>query len=167
MSSSTCLDGSRRARWFARASAFALFCGAGAWDEIGAQGRDPQMPWTPAAGSPTRRGILAAVRQHVGTTATFKVAHLVVMGDYAFVRAGEVVRDGDDLQETDLFIEALLQRRNPRAAQWRAVELWNLSTESGTEHDAFLQRVHRKVRDGVIPAALLPDDLRPPGPPGM
>lgn len=111
-----------------------------------------------------RRAILDAVRRSAGTRATFNVAHLMISGDHAFVRAGEVVRDGDALQEIDLFVEALLRRTRPKANRWRAIALWNLGTERGTEHDAFVRLVRRHLRDGTIPVDLLPEDLRPPGP---
>lgn len=115
----------------------------------------------PAAGTAARKGVLDAVRRHLRTAALFKVAHLAVSGPYAFVRAGEVVPDGESLQETDLFVEAMLVRANGR---WRVLHLWNLADESESSlHDAFLAKVRRVMREKSLPIALLPDDLHASG----
>jgi hypothetical protein len=125
---------------------------------VRAQGRADVVS-TPAAGTPVRKAVLDAVRRHLNTTATFKVAHLAVSGSFAFLRAGEVVPDGDNLQETDLFVETLLERRNGR---WRVLHLWNLMDEGEKKpHDAFLGRVRRVIRERQLPMAMLPEDLRP------
>ncbi|MBL8961220.1 MAG: hypothetical protein JNJ98_15290 [Gemmatimonadetes bacterium] len=112
----------------------------------------------PAPGTPVRRQVLGAVRSALQITSQFKVAHLAVWGSFAFVRAGEVVADGEQLQETDLFVEALLEQR---AGQWVVRELWNLSTHpDGEAHEAFLRRVGNHQRTQGIPLALFPHDLR-------
>lgn len=114
----------------------------------------------PAAGTPVRKAVLDAVRRHLRTSAVFKVPHLAVSGPTAFLRAGEVVPDGDNLQETDLFVEVLLERR--ANGDWRVVHLWNLETEGEkAPHDAFLARVLRVLRERALPMTMLPDDLRP------
>jgi hypothetical protein len=111
----------------------------------------------PAAGTPARKGVLDAVRRHLRTTAVFKVAHLAVSGPYAFVRAGEVVPDGETLQETDLFVEAMLERTKGR---WRVLHLWSLADEGEASlHDAFVAKVRRVMREQSLPIALLPEDL--------
>ena len=116
----------------------------------------------PAAGTPVRKAVLDALRRHLKTRAVFKVGHLAVSGSHAFFRGGEVVPDGDNLQETDLFVEALLERS--RTGRWRVVHLWNLADESETSlHQAFLANLRRAMREKALPAALLPDDLRPTG----
>lgn len=87
---------------------------------------------------------------------------MAIATGHAFVRAGEVVPDGDVLQETDLFVEALLVQRG---GTWRVVELWNLQKEpDGPRHEAFLARVRRRMTAASVPPALLPDDLRPGSP---
>lgn len=114
----------------------------------------------PAAGTPVRRAALHAVRRHLKTTATFKVAHFAVSGSYAFLRAGEVVNDGENLQETDLFVETMLERG--KDGRWRVLHLWNLVDEGEKRvHDAFLTRVRGTMRERSLPITLLPDDLRP------
>ena len=114
----------------------------------------------PAAGTPVRKAVLDAVRRHLRSTATFKVAHLAVSGSYAFLRAGEVVPDGDNLQETDLFVETFLERGTD--GRWRVTYLWNLVDQGEKSiHDAFLTRVHRAMREHALPMTMLPEDLRP------
>ena len=113
----------------------------------------------PAAGTPDRKAVLDAVRRHLTTKAVFKVGHFAVSGSYAFLRAGEVVQDGENLQETDLFVEALLVRSNGR---WRIVHLWNMVDEGEKSfHDAFMAKVQGVMRAKSLPVAILPDDLRP------
>lgn len=107
-----------------------------------------------------RKAVLDAVRRHLKTTARFKVAHFTLSGAYAFLRAGEVVPDGDELQETDLFVETLLERRSN--GRWRVLLLWNLMDEGEkAPHDAFLERVRRVMRERALPPTMLPEDLRP------
>ncbi|MBC7895483.1 MAG: hypothetical protein H7066_08720 [Cytophagaceae bacterium] len=125
----------------------------------GAQGR-PAVVTMPAAGTPVRRAVLDAVRRHLRSSATFKVAHFAVSGRYAFLRAGEVVQDDENLQETDLFVETFLERRSD--GRWRVVHLWNLVDEGEKAlHDAFLERVQRAMRTQALPMTMLPEDLRP------
>lgn len=119
---------------------------------------------TPSAGTPTRRAVLDAIRRRLGIRVTFKVAHLAVAASprssVAFVRAGEIVRDGASWQETDLFVEALLERP-ANSRRWRVVAWWNLAeSPDGDAHRSFLRQVHDTVRARGIPVALLPDDLR-------
>ena len=147
------------ARW----TAFLVFaaCAAHA-PAAAAQPRSPLDVWAPAAGSPERKGILNALRQRLQSTPTFKVAFVAVAGTHAFVRAGEVVRDGRAFQETDLFIEGLLVKNVEGGhTRWRVLEWWNLSAQpTGEEHRAFLSRVQRVIRDKGLPQTLLPVDLR-------
>ena len=92
----------------------------------GAQPRASDGARTPVAGSGERRLILDALRRQLRSKPTFKVAFVAIAGSHAFVRAGEVVRDGDALQETDLFIEALLLRRTHGGrSRWQVLEFWN------------------------------------------
>lgn len=125
---------------------------------VRAQSSARQAVVFPAPGTSTRRLILDAVRSALRTTAQFKVAHLAVWNSLAFLRAGEVVADGEQLQETDLFVEVLLERR---AGQWVVREMWNLSTHPDRPaHEAFLRRVATHQRRLDIPIALFPDDVR-------
>lgn len=139
-------------------AATVLALGAAALWPVHAQPRRTRQVVVPARGTPLRQALLDAVRQHVGTKSQFKVAHLAVWDSVAFVRAGEVVPDDEGLQETDLFVEALLERRSGR---WTVRESWNLSTEpDGASHDAFLRRVRARRAALGLPAALFPADLR-------
>jgi len=75
----------------------------------------PEAVRTPAAGSATRTALLDAVRKQVGVRSRFKVSHVRSTDRWAFVRCVEVVDDGGALQETDLDIAALLERRGTGA----------------------------------------------------
>jgi hypothetical protein len=136
----------------------ALLLGGG----IAAQGTSAIS--SPAPGTATRRAVLDALRRRLGSAVTFKVAHLAVTtgktGNIAFVRAGEIVRDGDAWQETDLFVEALLER-SASTRRWRAVAMWNLAESPDRDaHQAFVAKVHAELRARDVPVAVLPHDLR-------
>jgi hypothetical protein len=79
---------------------------------------------TPAAGSPVRQAILDAVRAQIGTTSRFRIDHVRVAANWAFVRATEIVDAGGSEQETDLTVAALLELpiANP-PRPWNVVEL--------------------------------------------
>ena len=112
---------------------------------------------TPAAGSPTRTAILDAVRAKVGVRSRFKVSHIRANDRWAFVRCVEVVDDGGSLQETDLDIAALLERRGGTTREaWRVVELWALSTDQERPYTAFAKRLRDRVRTARISITLFP-----------
>lgn len=112
---------------------------------------------TPAAGSSTRTAILDAVRAKVGVRSRFKVSHIRANDRWAFVRCVEVVDDGDSLQETDLDIAALLERRRGTNGEaWQVVELWALSTDQERPYSAFAKRLRQRVRTARISTALFP-----------
>jgi hypothetical protein len=114
---------------------------------------------TPAAGSPARTGILAAVRRQLATSSRFKVDHVRVAGRWAFVRATEVVPlDGGEQQETDLSVAALLEQPagSPR---WIVREYWTLPSEDERPLATFRRRVHERLRAERIPSSMIPDDL--------
>jgi hypothetical protein len=111
----------------------------------------------PGAGSATRTAVLDAVRRHVRTSARFKVSHVRTTDRWAFVRCVEVVDDGESLQETDLDIAALLERRGAgSAARWVVVELWSLTSNEERPYTPFARRVRDRARELRIPAALFP-----------
>jgi hypothetical protein len=116
---------------------------------------------TPAAGSRDRAAILDAVRRQVKSTSRFKVDHIRVAGRLAFVRATEVVPlDGDELQETDLSIAALLeQSADSTTGGWRVTDYWSLPDENERPLAGFTRRVRERVRAERLPASFLPDDL--------
>jgi hypothetical protein len=114
---------------------------------------------TPAAGSPSRAGILTAVRRQLSATSRFKVDHVRVAGRCAFVRATEVVPlDRGEQQETDLSVAALLER-SPDTSSWIVRDYWTLPGESERPFADFRRRVRERLRVERIPAALLPGDL--------
>jgi hypothetical protein len=113
---------------------------------------------TPPAGSAARTAILDAVRKRVGVKSKFKVGHVRATDRWAFVRCVEVVNDGDQLQETDLDIAALLERKGPAGSlRWEVVELWSLSTDDEKPYTAFARRVRERARNSRIPTVLFPD----------
>lgn len=113
---------------------------------------------TPAAGSATRTAILDAVRKHVGVRSRFKVSHVRATDRWAFVRCVEVIDDGENLQETDLDIAALLERSGTGdTARWRVVEMWSLSTNEERPYTPFARRVRERARELRLPVALFPD----------
>jgi hypothetical protein len=116
---------------------------------------------TPGRGSAQRTAILAAIREHLKTSAKFRVDHIRVAGRWAFVRATEVVAlDGGELQETDFTVAALLQL--PAASEpssWRVVDYWTLPGEQEQPLAAFTRRLHVLQRTERLPAALFPDDM--------
>ena len=128
----------------------------GATTGSAAQGVDSVR--TPAAGSATRTAILDAVRKHVGVRSRFKVTHVKATDRWAFVRCVEVVEDDGALQETDLDIAALLERRGAgSAARWTVIELWSVSTNDGHPYAPFARRVREQARRLRIPVGLFPD----------
>lgn len=116
-------------------------------------------PTAPAAGSPQRTAILSAVRRRLKTSSRFKVDHVRVAGRWAFIRATEVVPlDGEELQETDLSVAALLEQP-AGTTSWRVAEYWTLPTEGERPLAEFKRRVRERLRVERLPSALLPDDL--------
>jgi hypothetical protein len=116
---------------------------------------------TPGAGSPQRTAILDALRRQLKSTSRFKVDHVRVAGRWAFVRATEVVPlDGDELQETDLSVAALLERpAGSTTGTWRVSDYWTLPGESERPLTAFRRRVRERMRAERLPAELIPGDL--------
>jgi hypothetical protein len=108
---------------------------------------------TPPAGSATRTAILDGVRAKAGVTSRFKVSHVRATDRWAFVRCTEVVADGTQLQETDLDIAALLERRG---AKWVVVDLWSLSTDDERPYTPFARRIRQRAKDARLPATLFP-----------
>jgi hypothetical protein len=113
---------------------------------------------SPSAGSATRTAILDAVRKHIRVRSRFKVSHLWMTDQWAFVRCVEVIDDDGALQETDLDIAALLQRTGAgAAAPWRVVDLWSLSADDERPYTPFARRVRERARERRLPVALFPD----------
>ncbi|MEJ7813416.1 MAG: hypothetical protein WKG32_23615 [Gemmatimonadaceae bacterium] len=117
---------------------------------------------TPAPGSAALTALLDAVHRAVRTRARFRVHHVRTSGRWAFLHATEVVPldGGAELQETDLDVLALLERRGDgAAARWTVVELWALPDEAERPRARFVARVRARQRVEGLPAALFPADL--------
>jgi len=116
---------------------------------------------TPAAGSPERAAILEALRTRLKTQSRFKVDHLRLAGEWAFVRATEIVElDGNEQQETDLTIAALLEKpKGSTTGWWRIADHWTLPENDEKPLADFTRRVKQRIAAERLPRALLPDDL--------
>jgi len=116
---------------------------------------------TPAQGSPERKALLDAVRARLKIESQFKVYHLKASGEWAFFHGGEVVdAGGGELQETDLDVLALLQRKTVAGkAAWYVAEIWTLPTNDKLSRDEFARRVRQRRQAGRVPADIFPPDL--------
>ena len=116
---------------------------------------------TPAAGSPERAAILDAVRTRLKTKSRFKVDHMKLAGEWAFVRATEIVElDGSEQQETDLTVAALLEKpRGSTTGWWRIADYWTLPENDEKPLADFTRRVKQRITAERLPVALLPEDL--------
>ena len=116
---------------------------------------------TPAAGSPERAAILDALRTRLETSSRFRVDHMKLAGEWAFVRATEIVElDGNERQETDLTVAALLEKpKGSTTGWWRIADYWTLPDNEQRPLADFTRRVKQRVAAERLPAALLPDDL--------
>jgi hypothetical protein len=116
---------------------------------------------TPGPGSPERAAILDALRMRLKTKSRFRVDHIRTAGEWAFVRATETVQlEGDEQQETDLTVAALLEK--PQASTtgwWRIADMWTLPENDAKPLADFTRRVRQRVTAERLPMALLPDDL--------
>ena len=125
------------------------------------QSRENDAVMTPAVGSPERAAILDALRTRLKTKSRFKVDHIRTAGEWAFIRATETVQvEGDEQQETDLTVAALLEKpKGSTTGWWRIVDYWTLPENDEKPLADFTRRVKQRIAAGRLPAALLPDDL--------
>jgi hypothetical protein len=116
---------------------------------------------TPAAGSAERAAILDALRTRLKTQSRFKVDHMRLAGEWAFVRATEIVElDGDEEQETDLTIAALLEKpKGSTTGWWRVADYWTLPENDERPLADFTRRVKQRITAERLPLGLLPADL--------
>ena len=116
---------------------------------------------TPAQGSPERKAILDAVRARLKLKSQFKVYHLKVNGNWAYFHGGEVVDAGDgELQETDLDVKALLQRKPVGGkTSWVVAEIWTLPTDDKLSYKTFVTRARQRQRTANVPADIFPSDM--------
>jgi len=116
---------------------------------------------TPRPGSPERAAILDALRTRLKSKSRFKVDHIRIAGEWAFLRATETVQiEGDEQQETDLTVVALLEKPKASATGWwRIADMWTLPDNDARPLADFTRRVKQRIAAERLPAALLPDDL--------
>jgi hypothetical protein len=118
----------------------------------------PVAAATPPPNSAERRALLNAVRERaalVANTSRLRVHHLKVAGRWAyFVGTETVAVPPNEWQETDLSIEALLERDASRG--WRVAEYWSLPTEHLASRRAFVSRVRSRLAGEGLPAGLVP-----------
>ena len=116
---------------------------------------------TPAQGSPERKAVLDAVRVRLQSKSQFKVFHLKLKGRWAYFHGSEVVSAGEGgLEETDLHVKALLERKQIRGKPlWTVAELWTLSTDDKFPHENFVTRARRRQKLSGAPADIFPADI--------
>ncbi|HZH89153.1 MAG TPA: hypothetical protein VEX70_00900 [Pyrinomonadaceae bacterium] len=116
---------------------------------------------TPAQGSPERKAIVDAVRVRLMSKSRFKVHHLKLNGNWAYFHGGEIVDAGQgELQETDLDVKAVLERKQIRGKfLWTVAELWTLPTEDKFPYKDFVMRARRRQKLSGTPADIFPADM--------
>ena len=116
---------------------------------------------TPAQGSPERKAVLDAVRVRLQLKSQFKVYHLKLKGNWAYFHGGEVVDAGEgELQETDLDVKALLERKQIDGKPlWVVAELWTLPTDDKFSYKGFVARARRRQKLSGTPADIFPPDM--------
>jgi hypothetical protein len=116
---------------------------------------------TPAQGSPERKAVLDAVRARLKLTSQFKVYHLKLSGDWAYFHGGEVVDAGEgELQETDLDVKALLERKTAGGkTSWVVAEIWTLPTDDKLSYKSFVTRARKRQKAAHVPADIFPSDM--------
>ena len=116
---------------------------------------------TPAQGTPERKAMLDAVRVRLMLKSQFKVYHLKLKGNWAYFHGGEVVdAGGGELQETDLDVRALLERKQIDGKPlWVVAELWTLPTDDKFPYKNFVMRTRRRQKLSGVPADIFPSDM--------
>jgi len=116
---------------------------------------------TPAQGTPERKAVLDAVRVRLMLESQFKVYHLKLNGNWAYFHGSEVVDAGEgELQETDLDVRALLERKQIDGKPlWVVAELWTLPTEDKFPYKNFVTRTRRRQKSGRVPADIFPANM--------
>jgi len=125
-------------------------------------GRISGPPREPRPGTAERAALTNAVRLAVGNSSSYRIDHLRATPRWAFFSGTEVVPlDASELQETDLSVQALLERQLPAdgAPRWEVVELWTLPTNDRAPRTQFLQRLRDRMTRDAVPKALFPPDL--------
>ena len=116
---------------------------------------------TPTQGTPERKAVLDAVRARLKLTSQFKVYHLKLNGNWAYFHGGEVVDAGEgELQETDLDVKALLERKTSGGkTSWVVSEIWTLPTDDKLSYKSFVTRTRQRQKASHVPADIFPTDM--------
>lgn len=124
-------------------------------------GKAAAVATTPAMGSPERKAVLDAVRARLKLKSQFKVYHLKLNGDWAYFHGGEVVDAGEgELQETDLDVKALLERKQTGGkTAWVVAEMWTLPTDDKLSYKTFVTRARQRQKASNVPADIFPADM--------
>jgi len=91
----------------------------------------------------------------------FRVYHLKTNGNWAYFHGGEVVDAGDgELQETDLDVKTLLQRKTAGGkTSWIVIEIWTLPTDDKLSYKSFVARARQRQKAANVPADIFPSDM--------
>lgn len=142
-----------------RATAAAVLAMAASRSNPAASAHDEPMDdgsvYEPGAGTRGRERMLDAVRGALQSGARFRVHHLKSDGRFAYFRGTEVVElDLGELQETDLSVEALLERGPGNS--WVVLELWAQPNDAERPRDEFMRRVAERRDRGNVAAEMFP-----------
>jgi hypothetical protein len=115
---------------------------------------------TPAQGSPVRVSVVDVLRLHLGIDpaggSRFKVFHLKTDGVWSYFEGNEVVRvEGDEWQETDRTVKALLQFEGPVL---RVRALWSLPDNDRLSLQEFERQLLAWRSRARLPEALFPTE---------
>ena len=131
-----------------------------AYTVAGSERRPEVHVATPSADSPQYAAIIDALRPRLKSGGSFRVDHIRVASNWAFVRATETVATaGGAAHATDNSIAALLEL--PAASTsgwWRIAELWTSVSDSTAPIGDFTPRVKRRLRAEGLPVSMLPND---------
>ena len=140
---------------------FLLFACLSLKNSTPAQNNPNKAVTTPAQGSPERKAVLDGVRSRLKLKSQFKVYHLKLGGNWAYFHGGEVVDAGDgELQETDLDVKALLERKTVGGkTSWVVIEIWTLPTDDKLSYKSFVARARQRQKTAQVPADIFPSDM--------
>jgi hypothetical protein len=115
---------------------------------------------TPAQGSPVRVSVVDVLRLHLGIDpaggSRFKVLHLKTDGVWSYFEGNEVVHvEGDEWQETDRTVKALLQFEGPVL---RVRALWSLPDNDRLSLQEFERQLLAWRSRARLPEALFPTE---------
>jgi hypothetical protein len=111
----------------------------------------------PRPGTPTRSALLAAMRRETGVRGLFRVRHVAVSGNVAYMHTEALVRVRRELRGTGLEYAALFER--DASGRWHAMEFWSRATDRERPYEDFVRRVQSVARLRALPPTLLPAEF--------